>query len=109
MLTLDFTRLPVVAGERILDLGCGAGRHAFECYRRGGQVVALDLNAEDLTGVAAMFQAMRDAGQAPAPASAVAVRANAHHLPFPDGFFDLVRPRCAPSQRAGAPNWSARN
>ena len=90
MLTLDFTRLPVAAGDRILDLGCGAGRHAFECYRRGGQVVALDLNVEDLTGVAAMFQAMRDAGQAPTPARAVAVRANAHHLPFPDGFFDLV-------------------
>jgi len=90
VLTLDFTRLPVVAGERILDLGCGAGRHAFECYRRGGQVVAVDLNAEDLTGVASMFQAMRDAGEAPTSASAVAVRANAHHLPFPDGFFDLV-------------------
>ena len=26
---------PVAPGDRVLDLGCGAGRHAFECYRRG--------------------------------------------------------------------------
>ena len=29
-------------GERLLDLGCGGGRHAFQAVRRGARVVALD-------------------------------------------------------------------
>ncbi|WP_344962933.1 class I SAM-dependent methyltransferase, partial [Streptomyces thioluteus] len=48
MLTVDFSRFPLAPGDRVLDLGCGAGRHAFECYRRGAQVVALDRNGEEI-------------------------------------------------------------
>ena len=35
MLTVDFDRLDLRAGERLLDMGCGGGRHAFEAMRRG--------------------------------------------------------------------------
>jgi SAM-dependent methyltransferase len=31
-------------GEQVLDLACGAGRHAFELERAGAQVVGLDLS-----------------------------------------------------------------
>jgi len=30
MLTVDFRRLKLASGERLLDLGSGGGRHAFE-------------------------------------------------------------------------------
>lgn len=40
MLTVDFDRLGLKRGERVLDMGAGAGRHAFEMYRRGADVMA---------------------------------------------------------------------
>nr|MDT0656666.1 methyltransferase domain-containing protein [Micromonospora sp. DSM 115978] len=90
MLTVDFDRLPLRPGERVLDLGCGAGRHAFECYRRGARVVALDRCATDLADVRKMFWAMREAGEAGDRAEPIAVRGDALRLPFPDGAFDVV-------------------
>jgi len=39
VLTVDFRRFPVRPGHRVLDLGCGGGRHAYEAYRRGADVV----------------------------------------------------------------------
>lgn len=90
MLTVDFTRFPLAAGDRVLDLGCGAGRHAFECYRRGAQVVALDRNGEEIREVAKWFAAMKEAGEAPAGATATAMEGDALNLPFPDESFDVV-------------------
>ena len=90
MLTVDFTRLPAGAGDRVLDLGCGAGRHAFEALRRGASVVALDADEGELRGVAGMAGAMAAAGEVPAGAGARAVRGDATRMPFPDGSFDRV-------------------
>ncbi|MGX1852684.1 class I SAM-dependent methyltransferase [Streptomyces sp. NPDC055299] len=90
MLTVDFSRFPLAPGDRVLDLGCGAGRHAFECYRRGARVVALDQNGEEIREVAKWFAAMEEAGEAPAGASATAMEGDALNLPFPDDSFDVV-------------------
>ncbi len=90
MLTVDFTKFPINPGDRVLDLGCGAGRHAFEAYRRGARVIAADLDLKELGGVGDMFAAMRAEGEAGPPAQAAAVTADATRLPFADGFFDAV-------------------
>jgi len=90
MLTVDFDRLGVGPGRSVIDLGCGGGRHAFEAYRRGADVVAFDQDAAELDNVAAMFAGMAEAGEAPAEASARTVAGDALNLPFPDESFDCV-------------------
>ncbi|MDT7551081.1 MAG: hypothetical protein QOE84_3475 [Actinomycetota bacterium] len=88
MLTVDFEQFPVAPGERVLDMGCGGGRHAFALYQRGAHVVALDMDAAELKDVAGMFDAL--AGEVPSGAHAQAVRGDAYRLPFADATFDKV-------------------
>ncbi|MGI9005939.1 MAG: class I SAM-dependent methyltransferase [Streptosporangiaceae bacterium] len=90
MLTVDFGRLPVRPGDRVLDLGCGGGRHAFEAGRRGARVVALDTDGAELERVTATFAAMAQAGELPDGAAGRAVTGDATAIPFPDGAFDRV-------------------
>ena len=90
MLTVDFERLGLRPGERVLDLGCGAGRHAFEMYRRGADVIAFDQDADELAGVRDLFVAMREAGEVPEGADADVKEGDALALPFADGEFDRV-------------------
>jgi SAM-dependent methyltransferase len=90
MLTVDFDRLGLRPGERVLDMGCGAGRHAFEMYRRGADVVAFDQDADELAGVRDLFTAMQEAGEVPDGAEADVKEGDALALPFADGEFDRV-------------------
>jgi len=90
VLTVDFDRLGIGPGSKVIDVGCGAGRHSFEAYRRGADVVAFDQNAAELGGVDTLFRAMADAGEAPPSAHAETVVGDARALPYPDGTFDCV-------------------
>ena len=90
MLTVDFDRLGVGPGSRVIDIGCGAGRHSFEAYRRGADIVAFDQNAADLADVDIMFEAMAAAGEAPEYAKAETVRGDALDLPYGNEEFDVV-------------------
>src|SRR3954447_25421778 len=90
MLTVDFVKLGLVEGDRLLDLGCGAGRHTFEALRLGADVIALDQNVDDLRGIDEMDTAMAEAGEIKPPSGSVTLAGDAHALPFEDGHFDHV-------------------
>ena len=80
MLTVDYGKLEMHEGERLLDLGCGGGRHAFEAARRGARVVALDAGTDEVAKVRDTLGAMLDAGE----------------IGDPEGY------RCGPGRRAEA-------
>lgn len=90
MLTLDFDRLAIKPGDRVLDIGCGYGRHSFEVVRRGGHAVAADLSDTELKDVLATFAAMGESEELPPAALGSCVNANVLTLPFRDGAFDHV-------------------
>jgi SAM-dependent methyltransferase len=90
VLTVDYDRLGVAPGDRLLDLGCGFGRHAFEGARRGAAVIALDAGSEEVAGTRATFGAMVDAGELDPAHPAGSVQGDALHLPFGAGTFDRV-------------------
>jgi SAM-dependent methyltransferase len=91
MLTARYDRLEMRAGDAVLDIGCGFGRHAFEAARRGAHVVALDAGRDEVNGVAATFVAMAEAGELPVGSThAAVVQGDALRLPFADGAFDRV-------------------
>jgi SAM-dependent methyltransferase len=90
MLTVDFDRLGIGPGTKVIDVGCGAGRHTFEAYRRGADVTGFDQNAQDLNDVDEILQAMKEQGEVPPSAKAEAVKGDALDLPYADGTFDCV-------------------
>src|SRR3954464_14165341 len=90
MLTVDFDRLGIGPATTVIDVGCGAGRHAFEAYRRGADVVAFDQDAAELGWVEPILRAMAETGEAPQAASAKVVRGDALNLPYADETFDCV-------------------
>jgi SAM-dependent methyltransferase len=91
MLTVDYGKLGVAPGDRVLDLGCGFGRHAYQAARLGAEVVAFDAGADEVRQVQDTFGAMYEAGELDAETARVgAVRGDALRLPFEDGAFDRV-------------------
>lgn len=90
MLTVDYDRLAVGPGTKVIDVGAGAGRHSFEAYRRGADVIAFDMDAAGLADVDTLLHAMGEAGEAPASAKAQVVVGDALALPYPDEEFDCV-------------------
>jgi SAM-dependent methyltransferase len=90
VLTVDYQTLGLTSGETILDMGCGAGRHAFESFNRGAHVVAFDYDFGELESVRDLFWAMKEEGELPDDSEAIAVRGDALKLPFKDGTFDKI-------------------
>jgi SAM-dependent methyltransferase len=90
MLTVRYDRLGLRPGDRLLDLGCGFGRHAFEAAKRGARVVAFDYAATELKEVRNTFGAMASAGEVDSDICIGTVQGDATGLPFADGAFDRI-------------------
>lgn len=90
MLTVDYDRLDVRSGHRVLDLGCGMGRHAFEALLRGADVVACDLGRAEVTAVRdtiaalAAAEAETDGDRAEADGDAAESKAGQRPHPLPE-------------------------
>ena len=91
MLTVSYDRLRVGRGERLLDLGAGGGRHAFEAMRRGASVVAVDADGAAAKDCAAMMVALEtDAAVGRSGGAGSTAVGDALELPFPDAAFDRI-------------------
>ena len=90
MLTVDFDRLGVNAGTKAIDIGAGQGRHSYEMFRRGADVIAFDQSDSDMAEVSQMFDAMIAEEQVPASAKARTEVGDALHLPYADNAFNVV-------------------
>lgn len=90
MLTVDYQRLGLKPGMRVLDLGAGFGRHAFETARHQAHVVAADLALEEMAATKNTFYVMHTEGEIKTGTSTTCVQANGLTLPFADGSFDRI-------------------
>lgn len=89
MITVDPALLNLKPGQRVLDLGCGEGRHAIHLMLTDAvDIFAIDLSLQDITTASERAQPFIDAGQH--SGSMQFGVANALQLPFTDGFFDVV-------------------
>lgn len=91
MLTVRYRRLGVRPGDRLLDLGAGGGRHAYEAMRLGASVTALDADAAEVKDVSWTITALQaESSVAAGGGSGTALVGDALDLPFPSATFDRV-------------------
>ena len=89
MQTVDFKHFPLSSGDRVLDLGCGEGRHVISAYlEQGVDAIGVDLSLDDLQTTRAKFEEFAQGMQSGSSFSLSS--ANALALPFADNTFDKV-------------------
>ena len=90
MVTVDFDRLDFAAGGRVLDIGCGSGRHASAAYRLPrARVVGVDLAFPELVAAKGRLELHDRLGEHGGGQWGVC-QADGLHLPFGTARFDLA-------------------
>ncbi len=90
MLTVDFSKITLKPGARVLDAGCGNGRHLYEAFKQPGvKVVGLDMKSEDVTKARNMMRLMEKVGEGGEGVWGV-FTGDITSLPFSDRSFDVV-------------------
>lgn len=91
MQTVDYRFLPLRPGSRVLDLGCGEGRHVHGAFlaEAGPDVVGVDLSPQDLAVARERLDTLREGADTDNRLAAL-VGADALRLPFADDSFDAV-------------------
>ncbi len=86
LLTVDLERLRLRPRDRLLDVGCGEGRHCFGALERGARVVGLDLDRDALARASGALRARaRELGSA-----GTLLQGDAFRLPFASESFDKL-------------------
>jgi SAM-dependent methyltransferase len=89
MITVDFNRISIKPGDRILDIGCGSGRHTCEAARFDDTVVVgADIKFEDVLEAKERLQLHLQLGECRGRGAVLVT--DILSLPFPDDYFDLV-------------------
>ena len=90
MLTIDLDKLNIVDGSKILDLGCGKGRHIHKLYYYSKcHVIGLDLSLEELKYTYQGFQQYPDINESSDRKFSL-MAGTALQLPFKDNTFDHI-------------------
>ncbi|MBW2197816.1 MAG: methyltransferase domain-containing protein, partial [Deltaproteobacteria bacterium] len=90
MITVDFDRLNITPGCRILDVGCGTGRHTCGAFRfRKVVAMGVDIKFDDVFEADSRLKNQERLGEHGGGMCKVSV-ADIYNLPFRDNYFDLV-------------------
>jgi len=90
VITVDFDRLNIKPGYRILDIGCGSGRHTCAAYRFKNVVaIGADISHAELLAAKNRLKLHERLGENDGGIWGLSM-ADIKNLPFKDDFFDLV-------------------